>query len=134
MGKLLSAFVLMAYCSNVFAATPTIQPCPVDDIACVRRLLLQKADEAASLARELGLMKQHEDVLNKTIEVLKADNDTLAGVIKPSIDAMKATQRSWYEHPALILSIGILGGVLLTVLAVWGVSQLQRTFPASSQP
>lgn len=130
--KSLSVFVLMVFFSNVLhAATPTIQPCPADDIACIRRSLLQKADEAASLARELGLMKQHEEVLNKTIEVLKADNATLAGVIQPSIDAMKAIQRPWVEHPAFLLSVGLLGGVLLTVLAIWGVGQLSQSLVAA---
>lgn len=131
MTRLLSAFVLMAYCANVFAATPSIQPCPADDLACVRRLLLQKADEATSLARELGLVKQHEEVLNKTIEVLKADNATLHQVLQPTIDAMKAVQRPWVEHPAFLLSVGLLGGVLLTVLAIWGVGQLSQSLVAA---
>jgi len=129
--KLLSVCVLMAFCANVFAATPTVQPCPTDDIACVRRLLLQKADEAASLARELGLMKQHEDVLKQTIETLKADNASLAGIVKPTMDALKGSQRSWVEHPAFLLSVGLLGGVLIVVVAVWGVGQLSQALAAS---
>lgn len=129
--KSLSVCVLMVYCSNALAATPTTQPCPADDITCVRRLLLQKADEAASLARELGLMKQHEEVLKQTIETLKADNASLAGIVKPTMDALKGSQRSWVEHPAFLLSVGLLGGVLIVVVAVWGVGQLSQALAAS---
>lgn len=126
--KLLSVFVLTAFLSNtLYAATPTIQPCPADDISCVRRMLLQKADEAASLGRELGLMKQHEDVLKQTIETLKADNASLASIIKPTMDALKGSQRSWVEHPAFLLSVGLLGGILVVVIAVWGVGQLSQS-------
>ncbi len=123
--RLLSVFVLTAFLSNTLhAATP---PCGVDDIACIRLQLLQKADEAASLAKELGLSRQHEQILNKTIEVLKSDNATLAAVIKPASDALKISQRTWYEHPGLWLSIGVFGGIMLTILAVWGVGQLRSS-------
>lgn len=128
MNRLLSVFVLTVFLSSTLhAATPNIQPCPADDISCVRRLLLQKADEATSLARELGLAKLHVDNLTQTIEVLKADNATLAGVLQPTIDAMKAVQRPWIEHPAFLLSVGVVGGILVTVLAIWGVSQLSQS-------
>lgn len=131
MMRLLSAFVLMAYCSNVYAATAPSPACGTDDIPCIRRLLLQKADEAASLARELGQSKLLVDTLSKTVEVLKADNASLAAVIKPAADALKATQLGWYERPAFLLSVGVFGGILLTVLAIWGVGYLSQSLAAS---
>jgi sensor c-di-GMP phosphodiesterase-like protein len=130
----LSSTVLLS--SSLHAATPSTQPaCSEADLPCIRRLLYDKAQEAASWAKESGLLKQQVDVLSKANELLKADNESIRGVLQPAIDATKAMQLHWYEHPGFLIPVGALLGVILAVVAVFGVAQLQRSFPhATSTP
>lgn len=124
--KLLSVFALLALSNNVLAATA---PCGETDLPCLRRALLQKAEELASYARESGLLRQQVDVLSKANELLKLDNEAVRAAIQPALDAAKLSQRYWFESPSFLIPVGVVLGVVLTVLAVYGVSQLQSTFP-----
>ncbi len=130
MSRFWIAFALTTSLSSQALAAPVpVAPCAETDLHCVLRLLDQKNEETKSWARENGLLKDHVATLTKVNDLLQADNAALHGAAQSAMDAIKGNQRSWYEAPSFLVPVGVVLGVGLTVLAVYGVAELQRSFP-----
>lgn len=95
----------------------TSAPCADTDLPCVKRLLLEKTEEALSLGRELGLTQKQAEILTKQVTALES-------ALNVSAQALEANRARWYRSPELWLGVGVIVGISLTVLAAWAVVQV----------
>lgn len=99
---------------NVYAsATPGIavaQPCDVADLACLRRVLLQKQDEVTSLGRQLGLRDEQVKLLENSIQVVTEQRDAALSTNQTLLKAADKLSPKWYDSPYLWLFAGFFVG------------------------
>ncbi len=121
MKKLLLACAIWA-CSSSSVALAT-GPCGAEDLVCIRRLLLEKAEALESMGRELGLAQEHVELLTQENQLLGDSRDLLQGSNTSLANALQASQAKWYRSPELWGFVGFGAGVALTVLVVFAVGQ-----------
>ncbi len=123
MKKLLLACAIWA-CSSSSVALAGTGPCGAEDIACIRRLLLEKAEALDSMGRELGLSQEHVVLLTQENTLLVDKGDLLQTSNTSLASALQASQVRWYESPELWGFVGFGAGILVTVLIVFAASHV----------
>jgi hypothetical protein len=106
----------MALSNSAIAA-----PCSGDDLACIKRLLVDKLDELASAQRELAMSQKLVQLSETQNGLLRQDNENLRSTVKPLLDAATAAKPPVWESPWLWFGVGIFLGGGLVVLGGWAV-------------
>ncbi len=120
MKKLLLACAIWA-CSSSSLALAT-GPCGAEDLTCIRRLLLEKAEALDSMGRELGLSQEQVNLLTQENTLLVEKGDLLQTSNTSLAQALQQSQVHWYQSPEMWGFIGFGAGVALTVLIVFASS------------
>jgi hypothetical protein len=85
--------------------------------------LLNAQDEVVSLGRRLGLKDQQIKLLQAGQQLVLEQRDLAQAALQSMTAAASGMRTRWYEHPSLWLGIGVVSGVLLTVLAGLAIGQ-----------
>jgi hypothetical protein len=105
--------------------TGGLKPLPVceeDDLTCLRRSLFVRATEAESLAIELAAKDRLVMTLQEENTIKTASLEALRG----EAGRITALRIQWFESPTFLIPVGVVTGVLLTVLAGWAIGQAAR--------
>lgn len=97
--------------------------CAVTDLPCFQLELLDSLDTIASLNKRLVLKDREISLAQQGQDLLLQQRNLAQEALKSLSSAAASLAPHWYEHPALWLSMGIVGGILLTVLAGLAIGQ-----------
>jgi hypothetical protein len=104
-------------------AAPASSPeaCGETDLACVLKLLQQKAIEVESLTRQLAITKEQIRTSGELIEVWRAQAKVANDAAREAMAALKPSLAAWYQSPVLWTAVGLSIGVALAIGIVYAL-------------
>lgn len=108
--------------TSMVLATST-GPCGEADLQCLRKSLLDTAENLTLTARELAFQRRLSQNLETQNAQLEASVAALSGAAKALVHEAPG-HISWYQSPILWTAVGLTLGILLTVVAGLVVGQV----------
>jgi hypothetical protein len=100
------------------ASTPPVTSC-LDDVACLRRKLLETDEALANANRQVALLTVRLQLAEQRADIFQQQASALHGAQLEAIAALKPPP--WYTHPGFLIPVGVLLGAGATVGIAWAL-------------